>query len=102
MDFSFILVIGLSAILASAWMIFVEVTSRRVSIFRVPFIVAYLLGLALMQPWRITSAQEAGMSVMMLVFMVLWVAIGWLVGAGPTALLLSIVRWATGGFGKRV
>jgi hypothetical protein len=83
-------------------MIFVEITSQRVSIFRVPFIVAYLLGLALMQPWRIASAQEAGMSAMMLVLMVMCVAMGWLIGAGPTALLLSIVRWAAGGFGKRV
>jgi hypothetical protein len=36
-------IIGLSVMLASAWMIFVEIASRSISIFRVPFIVAYLL-----------------------------------------------------------
>jgi hypothetical protein len=101
MDFSFILVIGLSAILASAWMIFAEVTSRRVSIFRLPFIIAYLLGIALMQPWHVTSAEEAGLSAMMLFFMALWVAIGWIIGAIPTALILSIVRWASATVRKR-
>ncbi|MBB5984197.1 hypothetical protein [Sphingobium lignivorans] len=101
MDFSFILVIGLSAILASASMIFAEVTSRRVSIFRLPFFAAYLLGLVLMQPWRVTSAEEAGMSAMMLVFMALWVAIGWIIGAIPTALILSIVRWVSATMRRR-
>lgn len=101
MDFSFILIIGLSAILASAWMIFAEVTARRVSIFRQPFVIAYLLGIALMQPWRIASAEDAGMSAMMLVLMALWVAIGWIIGAIPTALILSIVRWASAAVRKR-
>lgn len=96
MDFSFILVIGLGAVLASAFMIFAEVTSRRVSTFRLPFVVTYVFGIILMQPWRVTSIEEAGMSAMMLVFMALWVATGWIIGAIPTALIISAVRWAFG------
>ena len=96
MDLSFILIIGLSAILASIFMIYAEFVSRRVSIFRIPFVIAYLFGLVLVQPWRIESAQEAGVSVMMLVFLAFWVAVGWIIGAVPTALTLSVVRRASG------
>jgi hypothetical protein len=101
MDFSFVLVMGLSAILASAWMIFAEVSSRRVSFFRVPFITAYLLGLALMQPWNLASVEAVGISAAMLLFVAFWVMIGWILGAVPTALIFSVVRWASGIARKR-
>jgi hypothetical protein len=101
MDFSFILVIALAAILTSGMMIFAEVTSRRSSTFRLAFGISYLAGLALMQPWHGSSAQEVGMSGMMLIFMMLWVAIGCIIGGIPTALAISIVRWIAGFFRKR-
>lgn len=101
MDLSFILIIGLNAILTSAMMVYSEVRSRRGSIFRLTFGISYLLGLAVMQPLRITSAEEAGMSVMMLIFMALWVMAGCLIGAAPTALALSMFRWAAGAIRKR-
>lgn len=100
-DFSFILVIGLSAILMSGLMIFSEVTRRRGSSFRLAFGISYLLGLLLIQPWRIASPEEAGMSAMMLMFMAIWVAIGCIIGAAPTAFAISVVRWGVGAFKKR-
>jgi hypothetical protein len=93
MDASFILVIGISAILTAGLMIFSEITSRRSSTFRLAFCASYLLGLALMQPWHIESTQEAGMSAAMLVFMAIWVAIGCILGAIPTAVVIGLARW---------
>jgi len=101
MDFSFVLVIGLAAILMSALMIFSEVTSRRSSNFRLVFCISYFAGLALMQPWRVTSAEEVGMSAMMLIFIALWIAIGCIIGGVPTALAISIVRWTISVFKKQ-
>ena len=96
MDFSFILVIGLGAILASSFMILAEITSRRVSIFRLPVFITFIVSMALMQPWRASSTQEVGMSVMMLVFVIMWAVTGWIIGAIPTALILPVFRWVSG------
>lgn len=93
MDISFILIIAASAILISGMMVYAEVTRRRRSIFRLTFGVSYLLGLALMQPWQVTSPQEAGMSVMMLIFMAIWVVIGCIMGAVPTAIGITLFKW---------
>ncbi len=93
MDFSFILVIGVSAILVSAMMVYSEVTSRRYSIFRLSFGICYLIGIVLMQPWRIASTQEVGMSIIILVFGAIWVALGCIIGAVPTALGIALVKW---------
>ncbi len=93
MDVSFILIIAASAVIMSAMMIFAEATRRRGSVFRLTFGVAYLLAIVLMQPWRIVSAQEAGMSVMMLVFMAIWVAIGCIIGAALTGAVIAIFSW---------
>ena len=93
MDFSFILIIGLSAILSAAWLIMVHFTQRPGSKFRPPFVVSYLLGLAMMQPWRIASAQDVGMFAVLLLFMLpLWVTVGWLIGAAPTTLILHVFK----------
>jgi len=101
MDFSFIPVIALAAILMSIFMIFSEVASRRSSNFRLAFGISYLAGLALIQPWRVTSAEEVGMSAMMLIFIALWVAVGSIIGGVPTAFAISIVRWTISAFRKR-
>ena len=96
MDFSFIPIIGLSAILSAAWLILVHIKQRPGSKFRPPFLVSYLLGILMMEPWRIASAQDVGMFAVLLFFMLpLWVSIGWLIGAAPTALGLHIIKRVT-------
>ncbi|MDR6852030.1 hypothetical protein J2Y54_001523 [Sphingomonas sp. BE123] len=93
MDASFILIIAASAIIMSVMMIYAEITRRRRSVFRLTFGVSYLFAIALMQPWRVASAQEAGMSVMMLVFMAIWVAIGCFIGGALTATVIAAFSW---------
>ncbi len=36
------------------------------------------------------------MSVMMLVFVIMWAVMGWIIGAIPTALILPVFRWVSG------
>jgi hypothetical protein len=93
MDVSFILVIGLSAVVTSGLMIFSEVTSRRGSTFRLAFGISSLAGFLVMQPWRAASPEEAGVSLMTLIFIPLWAAIGCVLGAIPAALVISAIRW---------
>lgn len=102
MDLSFILAIGLSAILTAVLMVLSEITSRRISTFRLAFGISYLLGLILMQPWRVASAEEAGMAGMTMVFLAIWVVIGCVLGAIPTALCVSLFGWIAGRFKGRV
>lgn len=99
-DVSFILIIAVSAVLMAAMMIYAEVTSRRHSVSRLTFGISYLFGLAMMQPWQIESAQDAGMAVMMLIYMAIWVMMGCAIGAAPTAMGIALFKWAKRGIAR--
>ena len=58
--------------------------------FRVPFLISCGLGVIFMQPWLIGSWQNAGMMVVFLVMLALWVTAGCLIGAMLGMLIVAI------------
>ncbi|PAX06965.1 hypothetical protein CKY28_12920 [Sphingomonas lenta] len=92
MDFSGLLVIPLAAIISAAWIVGAALLSQRVATFRPPFLLSYALGVLPMQPWLIASWLDAGMFVVMLVMLALWVTAGCTVGAMPAMAAVALVR----------
>lgn len=80
MDFSVFFVMLLSALITAVLMIWSEVRSRRAPTFRPAFVLTYLLGVALVQPWRSASPGDAGRVALMLVFVGVWVLMGSIIG----------------------
>lgn len=94
MDVSFILIIGLAAIITAVTMIYAEMATHRPPVMRISFGVPYVAGLLMMQPWHIQSFEDAGIAIAMLVFMAFWVVIGIVVGGIPAAIAIA--------FGKHI
>jgi hypothetical protein len=90
MDFSGFLVIPLAAVITACWIVVAALLSKRSSRFHGSFLLAYGLGVIFMQPWLISSWQDAGMIGLMLLVLVLWVAGGCLIGAIPGMLIVAL------------
>ncbi len=91
MDFTGLLMLPLAAITTAAWVIGGAVL-RRESTFRGPFLFSYSLAVLLMQPWQISSWQEAGMTVVMFIMAAIPVACGCAAGGLSAVLIVSLVR----------
>mgnify|MGYP003344153901 CR=1 FL=1 len=66
MDAVALLMLPLAAIITATWIIIAAVAGREPT-FRRPFLLAYAVAILLMQPWYVSSWQEAGMALVMLV-----------------------------------
>ena len=91
MDFSGVLLIPLAAVTTAAWIIGAAALKRAATL-RPPFLLAYGFGVIFMQPWLIASWQQAGMFIVMLVMLALWIAAGCLLGAMPAMAAVALVR----------
>ncbi|UVO52197.1 hypothetical protein M0208_17385 [Sphingomonas sp. SUN019] len=92
MDFSGILIIPMSAIITALFIIGTAIFSRREPGFRLPFVTSFLLGVAFLQPWHVTSMAQAGMVVLMLTMICLWAAAGCIIGAIPALIAVAIAK----------
>ena len=90
MDFSGLIVIPLAALITAGWIIGAALLSKRGPDFRPPFIISYVLGVLLMEPWRIGSWQHLGMFAVMLVMLLFSTAIGCLIGGLPASLIVYL------------
>lgn len=90
MDFSGLIVIPLAALITAGWLIGAALLRKRGPGFRLPFLLSYVLGVLLMEPWRIGSWQHLGMFAVMLVMLLFSTAAGCLIGGLPAALLVSL------------
>jgi len=89
-DFSGFLLIPLAAVITACWIVGAALLSKRSPKLRGPFLLAYGLGVIFMQPWLISSWQDAGMTGLMLLVLVLWIAGGCLIGAIPGMLIVAL------------
>jgi hypothetical protein len=92
MDFSGLLLIPLAALITATWLVGVATLSSRAGTLRPPFLLSYSFGLLFMQPWLITSWQEAGMFAVMLVTLAIWIAAGCIIGAMPVVAAIALTR----------
>jgi hypothetical protein len=99
MDFSYIILIPLTALITACWVIGAAVLSKKGPGFQGPFILSYGLGVIFMQPWRVVSWQELGMSAVMLVMLARWIAAGCIIGGIPTMIVVSVWKKLRGRFG---
>ena len=90
MDFSGLIVIPLAALISAGWLIGAALLAKPGPGFRPPFLLSYMLGVLLMEPWHISSWQHLGVFAVMLVMLLFSTAAGCLIGGIPAALLVSL------------
>jgi len=90
MDLSSFILIPLAALISACWIVGAAVLSKQTPSFRAQFVLSYGLGVIFMEPWRMTSWQDLGMFVVMLVMLAFWVAAGCLIGGLPATFAVFI------------
>ena len=100
MDFSGFIMIPVAAVITACWIIGAAALSAKGPGFRSPFLLAYALGVAFMEPWRIAAWQEFGMFVVMLIALAISVAAGCIIGGVPAAIAVSIITKLRQRFGR--
>jgi len=66
MDFSGFVLIPLAALITAGWIFGAALFSKRRPSFRHPFLLSYVLGVLLLEPWYIASWQSVGVFAIML------------------------------------
>jgi len=92
MDLLGVVLLPLTAAVTACWIIGAAVLARRRPSFRASFLPFCGLGILASEPWRVGSAQELGMMVIMLVMLAIPIAIGCFVGRLLGVGAISVVQ----------
>ncbi|WP_093664536.1 hypothetical protein [Sphingomonas gellani] len=92
MDISGLLLTPLAALITAMWIVGVRALSSHVPTLRPPFLLSYILGVLLMQPWYTASWRDFGMFAVMLVVQALSIAVGCIIGAVPAMAAVALTR----------
>ncbi|MDR6136396.1 hypothetical protein QE361_003401 [Sphingomonas sp. SORGH_AS802] len=92
MDASFLISIPLAALITACWMIGAAIAAKDGPGFRGPFLLSYGLSALFMEPWRIAVWEELGIFAITLVMLVIWVAVGCIIGGIPTTIAVALAK----------
>jgi hypothetical protein len=94
MDFSFVLIIPLAALISATTVIVMALVPRwkEQRSFRVSFGLSYLASALILQPWHGIALREVGFLFLGLALIFTWVVAGCLIGTAPAVLTVKTVR----------